>query len=54
MLRRIVLILAIGAALAACSSSGSGTSTGTETLAPVGSSMPSEAVPSESASASPS
>ena len=47
MLKRIVLILAMGAALAACSSTGSGATTGTETLAPVQSSTPSEAAPSE-------
>lgn len=48
MLKRILLILAMGAALVACSPSGSGTSPGTETLAPVQSSTPSEAAPSES------
>jgi hypothetical protein len=48
MLKRIVLILAMGAALVACSPSGTGTSPGTETLAPVQSSTPSEAAPSES------
>jgi hypothetical protein len=48
MLKRILLILAMGAALVACSPSGSGTSPGTETLAPVESSTPSEAAPSES------
>jgi ABC-type glycerol-3-phosphate transport system substrate-binding protein len=57
MVKRILLILAMGAALVACSPSGSGSSTGTETLAPVDTSAPSEAAPSESApemSASPS
>jgi hypothetical protein len=49
MLKRILLILAMGAALVACSPSGTGTSPGTETLAPVESSTPSEAAPSESA-----
>ena len=47
MLKRILLIMAMGAALVACSPSGSGTSPGTETLAPVDSSTPSEAAPSE-------
>jgi hypothetical protein len=46
MLKRILLILAMGAALVACAPSGTGTSPGTETLAPVES--PSEAAPSES------
>jgi hypothetical protein len=49
MLKRILLILAMGAALVACSPSGTGTSPGTETLAPVESSTPSEEAPSESA-----
>jgi hypothetical protein len=51
MLKRILLILAMGAALVACSPSGTGTSPGTETLAPVESSTPSEEAPSESAPA---
>ena len=49
MLKRILLILAMGAALVACSPSGTGTSPGTETSAPVESSTPSEEAPSESA-----
>jgi hypothetical protein len=49
MLNRVLLILAMGAALVACSPSGSGTSPVTETAAPVESSMPSEAAPSEEA-----
>jgi len=49
MLKRILLILAMGAALVACSPSGSGSSPGTETVAPVESSTPSEAAPSEAA-----
>jgi len=49
MLKRILLILAMGAALVACSPSGSGSSPGTETVAPVESSTPSEATPSEAA-----
>jgi hypothetical protein len=54
MLKRILLILAMGAALVACSPSGSGTSPGTETQAPVESVAPSESLPSESESAAPS
>ena len=57
MLKKLLLIVAIGAAVVACSPSGSGSSTGTETLAPVNSLAPSEAAPSESVpetSASPS
>jgi hypothetical protein len=48
MLKRILLILAMGATLVACSPSGSGTSPTTESAAPVES--PSEEAPSESAS----
>jgi hypothetical protein len=48
MVNRILLILAMGAALVACSPSGSGTSPVTETAAPVESSTPSEEAPSES------
>jgi ABC-type oligopeptide transport system substrate-binding subunit len=58
MLKRILVVLALGAALVACSPSGTGTSTsGTETLAPVDSAAPLDsAAPSEmpSESASPS
>ncbi len=61
MVKRLLLILAMGAALVACSPSGSSTSSGAESLAPVetstSSEAPSEAAPSESApemSASPS
>ena len=49
MAKRLLLILAMGAALVACSPSGSGTSTGGETLAPVETSTSSEAAPSEAA-----
>lgn len=35
MLKRVLLILALGGALAACSPTGSGSSTGVETLAPI-------------------
>lgn len=54
MLKRILLILAMGAALVACSPSGSGTSAGTSAAPPADSAAPSEAMPSESASAAPS
>ena len=46
MLKRILLILAMGAALVACAPSGTGTSPGAETLAPV------ESAPAESPAAS--
>jgi hypothetical protein len=52
MLKRIVMLLALGAALVACSPSGTASSPGTETVAPVESpagESPSE-MPSESAS----
>jgi photosystem II stability/assembly factor-like uncharacterized protein len=52
MLKRILLILAMGATLVACSPSGTATSPGAESAAPTESSMPSEA-PSESPSESP-
>ena len=55
MLKRILLILALGAAFVACSPSGSGTSPAGESAAPVESSTPSEApseAPSESAAPS--
>jgi predicted small lipoprotein YifL len=51
MLKKIVLLLALGAALTACSPSGSASSPGTETVAPVESGAASE-MPSESASPS--
>jgi hypothetical protein len=56
MLKRIIMLLALGAALVACSPSGAGTSPGAETAAPVDSApvdsgMESE-MPSESASPS--
>lgn len=56
MFRRLILMLALGAALVACTPAGggSGTSTGTETLAPIDSTTPSDALPSEESSASPS
>lgn len=53
MLKRIIMMLALGAALVACGPAGSGTSPGTETLAPVDSAAPSDSeMPSESASPS--
>jgi hypothetical protein len=58
MLKRIVMLLALGAALVACSPAGTGTSTNApETLAPVDSAAPSDSglpseAPSESASPS--
>jgi hypothetical protein len=53
MLKRILLIMAMGVALVACSPSGSGTSPGTETVAPPAeTSAPSEVMPSESPAAS--
>lgn len=57
MLKRIIMMLALGAALVACSPSGTGTSPGAETLAPVDSAAPSDSglpseMPSESASPS--
>jgi|RhiMetdeSRZDD1v2_1073273.scaffolds.fasta_scaffold46689_4 predicted small lipoprotein YifL len=51
MLKKIVLLLALGAALMACSPSGSASSPGTETVAPSESGAASE-MPSESASPS--
>jgi len=55
MLKRIIMMLALGAALVACSPSGTGTSTDSVTpvdsAAPVDSGLPSE-MPSESASPS--
>jgi hypothetical protein len=53
MLKRFVLLLALGAALIACSPSGTGTSPATETLAPADSAAPVDsAAPSEMASES--
>jgi len=60
MIKRIVLLLTLGAALVACSPTGTASSPGTETVAPVESGLPSEmpsdsgleASPSESASPS--
>lgn len=52
MLKRIVLLLAMGAAIVACSPSGTATSPGTETVAPVES--PAGESPSESPMESPS
>ena len=54
MIKRLLLIVALGAAFAACSPSGSSTSPGvaTPTLAAPASGMPSEAVPSVGASPS--
>jgi hypothetical protein len=43
MFKRVLLILALGGALAACSPTGSGSSTGVETLAPIESTLPTEA-----------
>lgn len=42
MLKRLILMLALGAALVACTPTGTGTSPGLETLAPLDSAMPSE------------
>ncbi len=47
MFKRLLLTLALGAALVACSPTGSGSSTGTETLAPVDSAAPSDVAPSD-------
>jgi hypothetical protein len=57
MLKRIIMLVALGAALVACSPSGSASSPGTETLAPIDSAAPSDSgmeseAPSESASPS--
>ena len=57
MLKRIIMMLALGAALVACSPSGTGTSPAAETLAPVDSAAPVDSglpseMPSESASPS--
>jgi hypothetical protein len=46
MLKRLIAILALGAALVACSPSGAGTTSGVETLAPIDSAAPSDALPS--------
>lgn len=57
MLKRFVMLVALGAALLACSPSGTAGSPGAETLAPIDSAAPSDgALPSEmpSDSASPS
>ena len=54
MLKRILMVLAMGAALVACSPSGSSTSSSTETLAPVESTAPSVAAPSTESSMAPS
>ena len=52
MLKRIIMMLALGAALVACSPSGTGTSPApVDSAAPVDSGLPSE-MPSESASPS--
>lgn len=53
MLKRFVMLVALGATLLACSGSGTGTSPGAETLAPIDSAAPVDsAMPSESASPS--
>jgi hypothetical protein len=57
MLKRIMMMLALGAALVACSPSGTGTSAAPASLAPVDSAAPSDSglesvMPSESASPS--
>lgn len=57
MLKRLILVLALGGALVACSPAGTVTSPGSETIAPLESpaeSMPAESMPAESPSASPS
>jgi hypothetical protein len=53
MLKRLIVMVAMAAALVACSGSTTGSSPGTETVAPIdtGSGLPSE-MPSESASPS--
>lgn len=53
MLKRIIMLLALGAALVACSPSGTGTSTGApvDSAAPIDSGLESE-MPSESAAPS--
>jgi predicted small lipoprotein YifL len=51
MLKRLIMLVALGAALVACSPSGSASSPGAETLAPVESGAASE-MPSEMASES--
>jgi hypothetical protein len=50
MLKRLIMILALGAALVGCA--GTSSSPATETVAPIDSAAPSEAAPSESASPS--
>jgi predicted small lipoprotein YifL len=52
MLKRLLLLVALGAALAACSPSGSASSPGAETIAPVESAPAASEMPSESASPS--
>jgi hypothetical protein len=53
MLKRLILLLALGAALVACSPAGSGGSPGSETVAPIDTAAPLESeMPSESASPS--
>jgi predicted small lipoprotein YifL len=58
MLKRLILVLALGGALVACSPAGTVTSPGSETIAPAESmpaeSMPAESMPAEAPSASPS
>ena len=51
MLKRLALILALGATLFACTPSGGGATTG-PTVAPPASEMPSESMPAESAAPS--
>jgi predicted small lipoprotein YifL len=51
MFKRLIVLVAMAAALVACSPSGTASSPATETLAPVESGLPSE-MPSESASPS--
>ena len=54
MIKRVLMILALGAALVACSPTGSTGTDGTETLAPIESTLPTDGLPSEDPLASPS
>lgn len=54
MIKRVLMILALGAALVACSPTGSTGTDGTETLAPIESPMSTDGLPSEDPLASPS
>lgn len=54
MFKRIIIVLAVAATLLACGPAGPGGTTGTGTQAPVESVEPSDALPTEESSASPS